>query len=618
MHKTIPLSRFLSPKLADLFTRYHFIISNIPRRQRFYIIFALCPLFIFQIIPFSPFIGDIFTFQNIFFCFLLLFIIAGRIVLGFVDVFYSTRQGISVRIVDVMVLLLALYVFLLGSVYGSFSLDYYMFFAGISCYFMLRQVPLTKSIERVFVFAVSFLTVYHSSFVIIDYLKHGKAEGMLNHSSYAGMYLSVLATFLTSHLTEIKTQRTKRLFLFLIITSVCAIAITLSRTAWLALALCAVAVFEKEFHLLQSFKHFFSNSKTSQKVLFCFGMSSLGIGLICVALFVYNIKPDSVSGRFLIWKVSIMMIEDGSFFGSGPGTFQNNYSNYQALYFENNEYSQTELLNAGFVKYSFSEYLQLIYEWGVPGSLLLLLTLCSIFSFKKGFLNTFDRSCILSLVCIIIMSFFSYPLHMFLLWIFFWVFIGALANKSVRVFRIELDSRSWIIGSSTGLLVLCCLFLFFCQHLKIYHKWLQAYEDLRFTEYDASSRKFDSIFPFLKDNGQFLMHYGKALNLSGRYNESIQVLELAKNKYCDPAIYLCLGDSYRAVGDFKSAEKSYEKSLNMIPNRLYPRYLLAELFVGMGDDNRVNKICKEALAMPTKIQSYETLMLKEYFIKKVK
>lgn len=61
--------------------------------------------------------------------------------------------------------------------------------------------------------------------------------------------------------------------------------------------------------------------------------------LICFlsgTVILYYQKKDSTSGRLLIWKVSSEMIKDKPVFGSGYGSFQANYMDYQVAYFKNN------------------------------------------------------------------------------------------------------------------------------------------------------------------------------------------------------------------------------------------------------------------------------------------
>lgn len=84
----------------------------------------------------------------------------------------------------------------------------------------------------------------------------------------------------------------------------------------------------------------------------------------------YWAKKDSADGRMLIWRCTWDMIKENPLFGHGYESFEAEYMEYQAHYFEHNPDSEYAHL-ADNVKHPFNEFLLLIAKFGLAAFILL-------------------------------------------------------------------------------------------------------------------------------------------------------------------------------------------------------------------------------------------------------
>ena len=72
---------------------------------------------------------------------------------------------------------------------------------------------------------------------------------------------------------------------------------------------------------------------------------------------------------------------------------------------------------------------------------------------------------------------------------------------------------------------------------------------------------------------------------------------------CDPMLYNIMGQNYQALEQYQQAEACFFKAANIVPNRLYPYYLLTKLYHEMGDDEKVNEMANIVLTKEPKVNS---------------
>ena len=145
----------------------------------------------------------------------------------------------------------------------------------------------------------------------------------------------------------------------------------------------------------------------------------------------------------------------------------------------------------------------------------------------------------------------------------------------------------------------------------VYQEWNEANIFVYSGLYDDSINKFEIIYPALKKNGEFLFNYGGVLTLDKKYKQAIMHLEESKRNYSDPKQYINLGICYESLNRYKEAELNYKYAFNMVPNLLYPKYLLVKLLAKEKKIDEAKILCTEVLKSKTKVKSTAISQMKE-------
>jgi len=116
---------------------------------------------------------------------------------------------------------------------------------------------------------------------------------------------------------------------------------------------------------------------------------------------------------------------------------------------------------------------------------------------------------------------------------------------------------------------------------------------------------FEMAYPNLKTNGVFLIQYGKALEMAEKYENSIVILNKAKQHLNNTILYTCLGNNYKALGKNNEAEQAYINAWHMAPARFYPLYLMAKLYDETGQNKKtvtmVNEVMEKSVKVPSQV-----------------
>lgn len=340
--------------------------------------------------------------------------------------------------------------------------------------------------------------------------------------------------------------------------------------------------------------------------------------LIVSAYFVYQWRADSVLGRVLVWKVSALMFQESPFFGLGLGSFERFYLDYQAQYFEQHGTDTPHNQLADKVIYAFNDYLQIVVEQGLVGLFLWFSVLFSVvfktFKSMSGLsdeIKFFHLSSMTALSVILFSALFSYPFEVLPLQVHFWVLLAGLSIKqTTSKSRVILKP---IIRLSAAVTIIFSGFLFLHWQHKIYEakkQWQTTNELYNYQHYGQAIENYKILYPTLSYEGEFLLSYGKALYQAKLYERSIEILEEAKSKIADPFLYINLGNAYQKTKNYNKAEDAYRYAIVMIPNRMYPHYLLAKMYLEKGDKEKAIQKAQFILKMPVKVASSATQEMK--------
>ena len=409
----------------------------------------------------------------------------------------------------------------------------------------------------------------------------------------------------------------KSLILISIIAMCLVLPASRSRAAWLGVLVSAVYLLWVKYVPLRQLK-----ARLNTPVKRFFMVSSLIILLISIGAGLYYFKKGSADGRLLIWKVSGEMIKDQPIFGHGADKFAADYMNYQAAYFAPNP-DVPESLQADNVTYAYNEFLKLTVEYGLIGLLLALAVLWSLFFFKTDSRKNNDSLSLLTarggLLSILVFALFSYPSEILPIKMLFVLFAALVASHQspIRLYqqgRLEttpLSSHKSAFAGTAILYATLAVALFAVypagkyinRQYKAYQSWKDASDIYNMGAYPECLDDFELAYPYLKTNGVFLVQYGKALEMAGKYESSIAILNQAKGHLNNTILYTCLGNNYKALGKHPEAEQAYLYAWEMAPARFYPLYLLAKLYDETGQKEKAVTMAKEVMEKEVKIES---------------
>lgn len=436
--------------------------------------------------------------------------------------------------------------------------------------------------------------------------------------------------------------------LLTVISIILVLPATMNRASWLGIAASSLYVFNYRYNLTNRAKSSLNNTarKLCALAIVILLISFMGAGL-------YLLKKGSSDGKLLIWEVTIGKISEKPLFGYGVGRFEAEYNNWQAGYFQKHREEMDGLkgMAAGNTKYCFNEYLEMASEIGLVGLLLFLAVIASLFlGIRKGIVTTIDvrskydarnannnrmtlkvndsRSAndtvgimtreaqmtfLPSLISLIVLAMISFPLYSLPTLIVFYS-LGAIISSHVttNVFRAKENITFNFILLRRFLIFFVLLpfsvllLIFTGQQYKAYYTFDEAVMIYQTGNYEEACQSFSEVYIPLQCNGSYLQYYGKAFYLNEEYPKSIEMLERAAQFTSDEILYTTLGDTYKALKRYSEAEAAYQHASYMVPHKLYPIYLLANLFFITGQKERALRTAKEVLTKKIKIESTAT------------
>lgn len=417
---------------------------------------------------------------------------------------------------------------------------------------------------------------------------------LFNPGPYSGMLACLFPLALGLSLRKPSQSRKQWIYYAGIgcaVASVILLPAGMSRSAWLA-ALCgSVTVLWQYCSLTPVIGNFFKKKKRYLLPAVIIGLLLLGS---CIAS-IYMLKKDSADGRLLMWKVSGIALREAPLTGQGPGSFAGAYGEAQARYFRDEPHSSQEEYVAGSPAYGFNEYLQFATELGVIG---LVLFAGMLLSALKQAIRYRQTSLTGSLAAFSVFAFFSYPFGVLPLTLLFVVLTALCSPPSA-------SGNSPIFRTMLVFLAAGCLYAGneLCEKAQRLYGWKEEKRYFDMEIYEGTADGYRSLYPSLREFSPFLFEYGQCLAKTGQYGESIPVLREGAAKSSDPMFYNIIGKSEQALGNYEAAEAAFRQAYHMVPHRLYPLYLLAELYVTTGQYEKAREVIRKALAQKPKIMS---------------
>lgn len=278
-------------------------------------------------------------------------------------------------------------------------------------------------------------------------------------------------------------------------------------------------------------------------------------GLTALVAGAYSLKPDSADGRLLLWKVGCRA---ATLTGIGWENVAGAYGDAQEEYFAAGLGSAREEMLAGTPAYVFNEYIQLAIAYGWPAALLFgaVMLWAVVLYWRAGQYGCGGVVAALMAACVA-----SYPFQFVEFKILTAVAAaGALLLIRKRALRYAVVG-AWIVASG--------LFIHSSGEVKIESDFYRAQQAQRLKRYEESNRMLKRLLPKTSD--------AMPLNLLGR--------------------------NYQAMNLPDSAEYYFTRSARRVPNRLYPHYLLMNLYAETGDTARMRRQARIVLTKQPKVPS---------------
>lgn len=303
------------------------------------------------------------------------------------------------------------------------------------------------------------------------------------------------------------------------------------------------------------------------------GAIALATTLSVSLVFLYNLKKGSADGRILMWKITATALLRNPLGGAGLGGFPAAYAEEQAAYFAEAEKPLEEQRVAGCPEYAFNEYLQIALEEGIPGLCLFAgwLGCC----FWNGLRRRRHALCG-SLIALAVFAFSSYPLQL----PSFWMAGGIVCTCMLRPAPIQKASRRrWSPAVWWALAGLSLWMGWKGYSLATdYRKWATARMLYQNRTYEKAAISYRELFPLFQHKPDFLFEGAQCLRKTGRQAEAIGWLQRAARLSADPMLYYVMALNEQSLGRYAEAERHLYYAIAMLPDRIYPYYLLAKLY----------------------------------------
>lgn len=380
----------------------------------------------------------------------------------------------------------------------------------------------------------------------------------------------------------------------------------MSRIAWAAALVSSLWVVWFETQLVVRLKDYIS--KYPKRSLVCTIL--LGFVMIAGSAFVYMLKKDSADGRLLMWKVSASAIADHPVSGSGVGGFAAAFAKAQAEYFDTGLASTQEQLVAGTPEYAFNEFLQFGIELGVFGLLVFLLLIG--YSLYRG-VQSKQTAATGALVALMVFALASYPFHLPEFWLLLVVLLAIVNsgdNKEIAGFRCSCNR--WIM---VVILVIMGVWSGYAEkeNRSFYNahvKWKMLQPSFAMKSYREVKGDYEQLLPLLSHNSNFLFETAQCCRYSDDHVRAIELLDRAAALSSDPMILYMKAVNLQAIGNYDKAEQTLRSGIAMLPERIYPYYLLAKLYADSAY-NKVDKLKEVAEVVLTKDPKVESTAIKE-------
>jgi tetratricopeptide (TPR) repeat protein len=422
-----------------------------------------------------------------------------------------------------------------------------------------------------------------------------------NPSAYGG-YLAVLSPLILALLLSYRRNRkAENLYYFLVVCFAFVLyllVVSQSRGAWIAALLGCLLVLNARYDWRRKAVAVFHTPLRKIVVVAC--ASAI---LFAGSYILYQFKENSAFGRVLVWKVITRQHIDigDKFFGKGVGYVEANYGKWQSAYFAGNGGTETERYVADYVTCSYNDFLEMSIEHGFLITALFICLICASFMQKRKSYSALFSGAQSSLAAVLVLMCVSYPLKVTAIHLYLVFCLAVIFTKGQARWRWNVHTQIMQWGKYVLLLLVLPVTVAGMRNLHGY-RLLRKGQSLVFSgQADRGIETYRQCEPFMNSNGIFHFYFGSALAQKQLYKESAEELERSIEKSSNPNSFTLLGNVYKELGEFEKAGQSYLTAINMIPSKLYPKYLLAKLLIEREEYGEAAEWAQEILRSKEKV-----------------
>ena len=212
----------------------------------------------------------------------------------------------------------------------------------------------------------------------------------------------------------------------------------------------------------------------------------------------------------------------------------------------------------------------------------------------------------------------DYP---FYLWEFLviWVLLGTISVSKTRKSSFSLldksnTNRKRYIPAFLLLGILITGSLICAKYQHTYYQANKEWKKMRalytMKAYESIVDDYKPIYRKLNYNPKFVFEYAVALNATDQSEKDDTVLSRGLLISCDPMFYNVKGRNYHEMGEYDKAEEAYINSTHLLPERIYPYYLLTKLYADSAN-YQPRKMYKAAIAVLEKEPKVHSMAINE-------
>jgi O-antigen polymerase len=429
------------------------------------------------------------------------------------------------------------------------------------------------------------------------------ASGTLVNPNLTAMFIVMAAPLV---IYNIKSDESKFKFIsqgtcFLIITT---LLILQCRTAIIGGIIVTLYFLNYQNKLgLQLLSKFRKTNKIKMVILFVL----LVLASILLLALLYYFKQGSSEGRLMIWRVATETGCKKIISGHGIQMFEKVYNLAQAIFFEDGQADKKEIFAASYIKIAYNDYLQNFVEGGLVGLLIYAGFIISLLA--SHWLNASKTSefhaAYSGVLIFSIMSFFNSVEYAIPVFALFMVYAGILVRCTSLSANFRWYKQPLLIKKTK--VVALTLFSFGIILLYSQVKIGSASRTVKIA-YDLSKegknnetiRLLKPLENTLRFSGTYWCVYGIALHKMRKYESALDKFENGIKFTSDPEIYIKMSNCHMNLKNYSEAIKTCSTAINIVPNRIYPRYALMKIYENKQDTLNAIKIAWEIIAQQPK------------------